>query len=69
MTLVALIPAAVVARAYGLVLEHRLRTLDAIHIAVALDEDAALATGDELVFVTRDTEQAAAAAAVGLAVR
>lgn len=51
--------------AYGLVLEHRLRTLDAIHLAVALEECPVLAGDDEIVFLTRDEDQAAAAAEVG----
>ncbi len=69
LTLLALRPAVVLEPAYRLVLEHRLRTLDAVHLAVALAECPALADGEEVVFVTRDEEQAAAAAAVGLAVR
>lgn len=52
-----------------LVLDHRLRTLDAIHLAVAIEDGRTLAAGEELVFVTRDADQAAAAAALGLAVR
>ncbi len=52
-----------------LVLDHRLRALDAIHLAVALEDGRTLAAGEELVFVTRDADQAAAAAALGLAVR
>lgn len=51
-----------------LVLDHRLRTLDAIHLAVALEDGRTLAAGEKLVFVTRDADQAAAAAALGLAV-
>jgi len=59
---------AVLPMAYSLVLEHRLRTLDAIHLAVALEECPTLAGDDEVVFVTRDEDQATAAAAVGFAV-
>lgn len=55
--------------AHRLLLQHRLRTLDAIHLAVALDDAPALADGEEVVFVTRDAHQAAAARALGLAVR
>lgn len=51
-----------------LVLTQRLRTLDAIHLAVALEEGRALAGDDPFVFVTRDGYQAAAAAALGLTV-
>jgi len=68
LTLLALRPDVVLRAAYQLVLEHRLRTLDAIHLAVALEECPPLADGDDIVFVTRDTDQAAAASAAGLAV-
>lgn len=68
LTLLALRPDVVLRLAYRLVLEHRLRTLDAIHLAVALEECPPLADGDDIVFVTRDTDQATAAAAAGLAV-
>lgn len=67
LTLLHLDPAVALPRAYQLVLEHRLRTLDAIHLAVALDAGRELA-GDELLFVSRDGHQADAAAALGLAV-
>ncbi len=53
--------------AYRLVVEHRLRTLDAIHLAVCIEECPAFAGDDEIVFVTRDSEQAAVARALGLA--
>ena len=49
-----------------LVLGHRLNTLDAIHLAVAIEESTAL--GEPIVFVTRDDEQAAAARELGLEV-
>lgn len=62
-------PEAILPAAYRLVLEHRLRTLDALHLAVALEECPALAGGEDVVFVTRDGQQAAAAEAVGLPVR
>lgn len=58
----------VVDAAHALVLAHRLGTLDAIHLAVALRECPPLADGENIVFVTRDEEQAAAAAALGLTV-
>lgn len=57
------------ATAHRLLLEHRLRTMDAIHLAVALEDARAFADGEELFFVTRDADQAAAARALGLAVR
>ena len=50
-------------------LEHRLRTLDAMHLAVAAEEAPALADEGEVVFVTRDQDQATAAAALGLTLR
>ncbi len=52
--------------ARGLVLQHRLGTLDAIHLAVAVEESEAL--GEPLVFVTRDGEQAIAARELGFEV-
>jgi len=54
--------------AHRLVREHRLRTLDAIHLAVALEDARTLADGAAVVLVTRDADQAAAARALGLAV-
>jgi predicted nucleic acid-binding protein len=61
-------PQAVLPVAYNLVLEHRMRTLDALHLAVALEECPVLAGNDEIVFVTRDEDQAVVAAAVGFSV-
>ena len=52
--------------AYRLVLEHRMRTLDALHLAVAIEECPAVAGDEEVVFVTRDADQGVAAAAAGL---
>lgn len=46
---------------------HRLRTLDALHLAVALT--AAATVADEVVLLSRDARQAEAAAELGLAVR
>ena len=62
-TVVDLDPPAILPSARELVLEYRLGTLDAIHLAVAVDfRD----TGsDDVVFVTRDADQAAAAKALG----
>jgi predicted nucleic acid-binding protein len=54
--------------AYQLVTSQRLRTLDAIHLAVALTEATALAAGEPVTVVTRDQQQAAAAVARGLTV-
>ncbi|MBA3432497.1 MAG: type II toxin-antitoxin system VapC family toxin [Actinobacteria bacterium] len=56
-------PATVLPEARRIVLDHRVRTLDAIHLAVALE----LRDGeeDEVTFVTRDADQAAAAKALG----
>lgn len=61
LTLVELEGRAVILRACEIVLEHPLRALDAIHLAVALEEQVDA-------FVTRDARQAQAAAALGLAV-
>jgi len=55
--------------AYRLVTDHRVRTLDAMHLAVAIEECPQLANGEEIEFVTRDRDQAAAAVALGLMVR
>jgi uncharacterized protein len=52
--------------AHRLLTEHDLRTLDALHLAVAATSAAALAGADFVVLVTRDDRQAAAAAAMGL---
>jgi uncharacterized protein len=52
--------------AYRLLAEHDLRTLDALHLAVASTSATALAGADSVVLVTRDGRQAAAAAAMGL---
>jgi len=53
--------------AYRLLTEHDLRTLDAVHLAVASTSATALAGGDAVVLVTRDHRQAAAATTIGLA--
>ena len=60
-------PDLILPAAYRLVVEHRLRTLDAIHLAVCVEECPAFAGDDTIIFVTRDREQAAAARARGLA--
>lgn len=46
---------------------HRLRTLDALHLAVALVELPDLVVDDGAAFVTEDADQAVAAVAAGLA--
>ena len=53
--------------AYRLLTQHDLRTLDAVHLAVASTSATALAAADSVVLVTRDERRAAAAAAMGLA--
>ena len=60
-------PEGLVAHSHDLVLSHQVGTLGAIHLAVALSLEA-WAGGDEVVFVTRDAGQAAAARALGLGV-
>jgi hypothetical protein len=59
-------PDLILPAAYRLVVAHRLRTLDAIHLAVCVEECPAFAGDDTIIFVTRDREQAAAARALGL---
>jgi predicted nucleic acid-binding protein len=56
-------PSTVLPCARQLVLEHRLGMLDAIHLAVAVEERRR--SPDPVVFVTRDADQAAAATALG----
>lgn len=65
---VALDSARVLPRARDLCERHRLRALDAIHLAVALEEAAQSPADEEIVFVTRDADQAAAAQVEGLQV-
>jgi uncharacterized protein len=60
--------AAVLSVARRLVTEHALRTLDAIHLAVALTNETAIATGEPMVLVTRDRQQAAVAKELGMPV-
>lgn len=54
--------------AYRIVREHHVRTLDAIHLAVALTDAPALAAGETVTMVTRDSAQARAARSLGLEV-
>lgn len=67
-TLLRLDPSTVVALARELVTSRRVRTLDAIHLAVALTDAATLASGESVTLVTRDQNQATAAIAEGLTV-
>lgn len=62
-------PDVVLNTTFDLVVDHRLRTLDAIHLAVALIECPPLLAGAEMAFVTRDLAQADAARALGLLVQ
>jgi len=59
-------PALVLARAHGLIGRFPVRTLDALHLAVALTGAAELAAGEPVVLVSRDSAQQKAAAALGL---
>ncbi|MGH7762556.1 MAG: type II toxin-antitoxin system VapC family toxin [Candidatus Dormibacteraceae bacterium] len=52
--------------AYRLVTEHDLRTLDALHLAVASTSATELAGGEAVVLVTRDDRQTAAATGMGI---
>jgi len=61
-------PEAVFGLATALVAQHPLRSLDAVHLAVARTTAAELAGGEPVVLVTRDHRRAAAAAALGMAV-
>ncbi len=55
--------------AYRLIVDHRLRTLDAIHLAVCAEECPTLSPDGDIIFVTRDKDQAIAARALGFDVR
>lgn len=59
----------IIPSAYRLIREHRLRPLDAIHLSVCLEDCPGIAGGDEIIFVTRDADQAKAARAVGLKIQ
>jgi uncharacterized protein len=67
LSLLRLDPGVVLPMAHDLVCRHRLRTLDAIHLAVALTSATALA--DEVVVLTRDAQQVEAAQELGLSTR
>lgn len=64
--LLALDPGTVLPRARQLVLDHPVRTLDAIHLAVAATTATELAAGEPLEFVTCDQRQAQTADVLGL---
>ena len=69
LTLIALRSDRVFPTAHRFVVEHHLRTLDAIHLAVAVEEGRALAGSAGMVIVTRDDDQANAARNLGFEVR
>ena len=64
----ALSAGSVLPRARELILAHRLRTLDALHLATALVLAPGLADDGVVVLLTRDDDQAAAARELGLTV-
>lgn len=64
--LIRLDPEGVFPLAYRLLTEHDLRTLDALHLAVASTSATALAGPDSVVLITRDDRQATAATAMDL---
>jgi predicted nucleic acid-binding protein len=66
--LVELDRAVVVASARALVMRNAVRTLDALHLAVATAVQAAQTAEDEFVLVTRDDSQADVARTIGLVV-
>jgi uncharacterized protein len=68
MKLLALRPAPVLELAARLTREHRLYALDAIHLAVALEDVIPLAQGEPVRFLTCDRIQADAARALGFTV-
>ncbi len=69
-TPLAFTPGSVLAKGIEIIQSQHLRTLDALHLAVALTDalNLALAANAQLVFVTRDRKQATAARALGLEV-
>jgi predicted nucleic acid-binding protein len=66
--LIALDLPALVPRARSLVGEHVIGALDALHLATAIVQVHRIASGEEIVFVTRDRRQAVAARAAGFVV-
>jgi predicted nucleic acid-binding protein len=69
LALISLDPTTVLPRAHALTIAHRLRALDAIHLAVAVEQTHQFGGATEVAFATRDHEQAAAAKALGFMVR
>lgn len=63
--LIAVRAAPVLARATRLAYEHSLYAMDAIHLAVALEQVVPLAAGEPIAFLTRDRRQGVAARALG----
>ncbi|RLK60752.1 type II toxin-antitoxin system VapC family toxin [Actinokineospora cianjurensis] len=63
-----LVPESVLPTARRLVTEHAIRTLDALHLAVLLTTATSLASGDDIVLVSRDRQQLRVAAELGIAV-
>src|SRR3989475_9324777 len=57
---------AIIPTAYRFILEHRLRPLDAIHLAVCVEDFPGLAGGEKIAFFTPGTHQAPAARFLGL---
>ncbi|MBX3031605.1 MAG: PIN domain-containing protein [Chloroflexi bacterium] len=55
----------VLRRAVGIVEDHPLRVIDAIHLAVALEQVVPLAAGEPIAFLTAGRRQAAAARSLG----
>jgi predicted nucleic acid-binding protein len=66
--LLRLLPDTVLGLATDMLSEQSLRSLDALHLAVARSTAADLAAGEPVVLVTRDHRQAAAATALGMPV-
>lgn len=62
-------PEVLLPAAYRMVSEHKVRTLDALHLAAAMEDAGPVAGAGGLIFVTRDADQAEAARALGLTVR
>jgi uncharacterized protein len=67
LTLLVLDPSTALPLARRLVREHPVRTLDALHLAVALTDATEIAGGEPVALVTCDKAQSAAADALGLA--
>lgn len=68
LTLLRMNPRVIMPAARQLVTTHQLRSLDALHLATALQDAVPLAGGEQVAMVTRDHRQAAAAREHGLTV-